>query len=96
MRLINADALAMHLADWQLSSGEEERDVIEEAIRAINEAPTIDAVPVVRCKDCKCSNVYQVDSDFKMERWCDGGFIPKSVQDDDYCSWGERKDNETN
>ena len=60
----------------------------------IGKQPTVDAVPVVPCKDCKWSNVYQVDSNFPMERWCDGGFIPKSVQDYDYCSWGERKDDE--
>lgn len=78
-------------------------DKLERAIGYLHEigwmqehdkALTENAVPVVRCKDCKWSDVYQVDSNFQMERWCDGGFIPKSVQDYDYCSWGERKDDE--
>ena len=98
MRLIDADALASALNNGRLKE-QTGRAVpfnagVAFALTMVEYAPTIDAVPVVRCKDCKCSNVYQVDSDFKMERWCDGGFIPKSVQDDDYCSWGERKDNE--
>ena len=41
MRLIDADAL--DTAPW-----EEPGD----AVKAIRNAPTIDAVPVVRCKDC--------------------------------------------
>ena len=92
MRLINADALAMHLADWQLSSGEEERDVIEEAIRAINEAPTIDAVPVVRCKDCKWGDHYKgIDGNryYRCTEHLRAGYMPT-----DFCSLGERKDNE--
>ena len=46
MRLIDADALAMHLADWQLSACSDQYDTIEEAIDAVAGAPTIDAVPV--------------------------------------------------
>ncbi len=58
MRLIDADALAMHLADWQLSSDKEDRDVIEEAIRAIDNTPTIDAVPKAQCLDCQFNGKY--------------------------------------
>lgn len=45
MRLIDADALAMHMADWQLSACSDQCDTIEEAIDAVTSAPTIDAVP---------------------------------------------------
>lgn len=98
MRLIDADAL-MEQPVWLCggwvgdSYAEGYMDALDKVEETVKSAPTIDAEPVVRCKDCKWSNVYQVDSDFPMERWCDGGFIPKSVQDDDYCSWAERKDN---
>jgi len=95
MRLVDAEAksLLMELSTYSRYTGIDEAP-IETAVDAIHQAPTIDAVPVVRCKDCKWSNVYQVDSDFPMERWCNGSFIPKTVQDYDYCSWGERKDDE--
>lgn len=44
MRLINADALENEF-------GISDADII--AKEAIRDAPTIDAVPVVRCRDCK-------------------------------------------
>ena len=44
MRLIDADALAMHMADWQLSASSDQYSTIEEAIDAVVGAPTIDAV----------------------------------------------------
>lgn len=56
--------------------------------RVIGEQLTVDAVEVVRCKDCK----------FNCNGECSGPFIvgPHDecivVLDDDYCSWGERKE----
>lgn len=51
-------------------------------VSAIQNAPTIDAVRVIRCKDC---------------RWKYGAncvrFAEVSVKADDYCSRGERKHN---
>lgn len=52
MRLIDADALVMHMADWQLCADQDQWQAIEEVTQVIDSAPTIDAVPVVRCKDC--------------------------------------------
>ena len=47
--------------------------------RAIERAPAVDAVPVVRCRDCK--NRYE-------DSWCE------YADDDDnfYCARGERKE----
>lgn len=47
-----------------------------------------DFVEVVRCKDCKYSRVYALDSNEEPQRWCTAGIV-KAVDDDDYCSWGE-------
>lgn len=60
-----------------------------EAHRVIQEMPTVDAVEVVRCKDCiwyekgKC-----------YEQYCNhpSHGIPYP-DDNDFCSYGERKDN---
>ena len=50
----------------------------------IDNAPTVDAVEVVRCKDCK----YNIGSKKCLNP--DSFFaVPK---DDDFCSYGERKD----
>lgn len=44
MRLIDADRLVSHLADWQVQEAPNGWEIIEEAIRAVNEATTIDPV----------------------------------------------------
>ena len=45
------------------------------------DAPTVDAVPVVRCKDCKA---YEKDCGY-----CEAmGF---TCEQDDFCSYGERR-----
>lgn len=51
----------------------------DDAVEAINGVPSIDAVPVIRCKDCK---------------WRDTWVCSISTKDDWFCPKGERKDNE--
>lgn len=48
--------------------------------QAVENAPTVDAVPVVRCKDCK------------HHRYCCRGSIP--MDDNGFCSAGERKEDD--
>lgn len=52
-------------------------------VMAVQNLPSIDAVEVVRCKDCM---LCQYDAIFK-QYWC----IGKPVKADDYCSMGVRK-----
>ncbi len=57
---------------------------------AINAIPTVDAVPVVRCKDCK-----HYDMGVCLKIYSDGNVHPAAWQrrkPDDFCSYGERKD----
>lgn len=60
-------------------------DVFTRGMSALKSLPTID---IVRCKDCKYSEVYLLDSNGEPQRWCKVG-LAKAVGDDDYCSWGE-------
>ena len=56
----------------------------------IDDAPTVDAVPVVRCKDCKF-----VGTDATCCLVCERegmGLRPFHVYHEDFCSRGERKD----
>ena len=92
MRLIDADALktkAIKCETFKLYDA----PVFFKAVgtKEIDRAPTIDAVPVVRCKDCKYrfkNNGHSKDGCPIIDAniWMDG---------DDFCSHGERKDNET-
>lgn len=54
----------------------------------IYNAPTVDAVEVVRCKDCRRSGVYTSGKLYKHQ---DGLTDPKR---DDFCSYGERREGE--
>ena len=68
--------------------------------------PTVDAVPVVRCKDCK----YQRKVWIEDKRYKFGGFLRVSCyrnddifashtvdgDDNDFCSYGEQKDGDGN
>ena len=58
----------------------------EDACCAIEDAPSIDAVEVVRCRYCKWYKTMYC----KMDRWTDliTVYVAKK---DDYCSYGERR-----
>lgn len=61
--------------------------------RRIQQQPTIDAVSVVRCKECK--HCKKKKGTFRGEPIffyrCEEH--NRDVESDDYCSWGERSDN---
>lgn len=60
----------------------------DRAIDAINDAPTVDAVEVVRCKDCKS---WQRNSGFtdSPNGFCFNHHM--MTNECDFCSYGERK-----
>lgn len=61
---------------------------LDELINRINNAHTVDAVPVVRCKDCKHYEIHRPKVLENCER--NGYLIPMSP--DDFCSYGERRE----
>ena len=98
MRLIDADALVSEFEWLKSVVCPCNRDEIEDAIRRIKNAPTIDAVPFVRCKDCKyghlCYPEKRFGEDAKPAYFCDAK--EKIVSVDGYCIYGERKDGADN
>lgn len=56
------------------------------AIEAL-EQPTVNAVPVVRCRNCKWYKTMYC----KMDRWTDLVTVYVAKKDD-YCSYGERRE----
>ena len=84
MRLIDADALRQ---DW-LENGQNEYVYDTNAVLySIDEAPPIDAVPVVRCKDCRMF----VDNKKALVTYCRRRLANITVRLDDFCSYGERR-----
>ena len=97
MRLIDAELLLYGLAGIHVrTNGMCKTTELE---NLLNNAPTVDAVEVVRCKDCKHWNI----SPGTGGNWgeCDkigdrdkegGASIDLDTYHDDYCSSGERKE----
>ena len=86
MRLIDADALPVN-----------NRPTFFELLDAIEDAPTIDAAPAVRCKDCE----YFVSANGKDSgKPCGYGQcgLPTGIRGivcvDDFCSFGKQKEDD--
>ena len=61
---------------------------------AIDNAPAVDAVEVVRCKDCVCAMKNQPMSVGPLDgcTWCE--FVNRYVSPNDFCSRGETAERE--
>lgn len=65
-----------------------------DAVSLVGSQPSVDAVSVVRCKDCRYAGVHVVtDTHEIVGHWC-GLLDIDDVSDDDFCSFGKRKENE--
>ena len=67
---------------WNRRDGEEDKHVTD-----LDKFPTIDAVPAIRCRECKQGEVD--DPDFPDEYFCHAGCGWNNG--DFYCAYGERK-----
>ena len=87
MRLIDADEMIKNLKAMKTMYDAIELDGM---IRGLEQSKTIDAEPVVRCKDCKdyrngiCGKI-----EYIMDGYYHGTFEEK--RPDDFCSYGEKK-----
>ena len=59
----------------------------ESIIEYLKQEPTVDAVEVVRCRDCKHCDPENYHCDHSM-----GTAAPLKRKPDDFCSYGERKE----
>ena len=83
--LIDADELKLELK-WL----ECDRPVYHDVMSTIDDAPTVDAVEVIRCKDCEHSKYWYRDKHL-CYLWSETGI---GVFEDGYCSYGERRKDE--
>ena len=91
MRLIDADDTKKNILDQvELAKSlipisefiEIAESLSEDWCKQIDMMPTVDAVKVVRCKDCK----------YKKGSVCDYSAV--YVRPNGYCQWGERREDE--
>lgn len=87
-RLIDADNLDFTFDRRCFSEGDTQYvRGVDDAIGVVNNAPTIDAVPVVRCRECRhydhgCCVVKRYEGDDNII----------AMPPDGYCSYGQRKE----
>ena len=79
MRLIDADAVK-----FKFPYGFDNNGILMVPYNSckcsLDNTPTVDAVPVVRCREC---------THYNGHRHCD--YFCEAVLDDDFCSYGERR-----
>ena len=84
--------LTVHDRDGVRERGEDDPEEwiggINDAITAVEELPPIDAVPVVRCKDCKYNALHPNAGNTLCKQ---GVTLYQRV---DFCSLGERREND--
>ena len=93
MRLIDADWVLEHTKqyepsdeDWSVTGG----TAIRLIHNAIDNAPTVDAVPIVRCKDCKYGWKNTITGHIYCQR--DGRHSYEMVfEPNGFCNYGEIK-----
>lgn len=89
MRLIDADALDKRRIDYIVDGYAESVNDMTEWGMAIIEAPTIDAVKVVRCRECKHWEGEERNGFYYFET-CSRTKL--DALSDDFCSYGERRE----
>ena len=89
VRLIDAKLLTTNIAQIakNCARSDAQKALIGRILFMIENMPTIEAEPVVRCKDCK----YRQDDDFCGGRGCPAQLVP----DDGYCDRGARMDGDS-
>ena len=86
MRLIDADALMDAIEDGATFSTFEDELLADDFIK---KAPTVEAVPVVRCRECIRWRHSKTNTAAKV---CDWDRYEKT--ENDFCSWAKRKDDD--
>lgn len=93
MRLIDAAPLIEYFSGGDAAKSLAESISDQRFVEALKKAPTIDAVPVVRCKDCKhWKHIDEYIPHMECNIFCGAHEHGYPTSADDYCSYGERKE----
>lgn len=98
MRVIDADGLRRRIVAFCTGCSTTYLTV-ENIVMMINQADTVDAVPVVRCRDCitfEEIGKHPTNNGGTPFGYCyhwqyEQGMSPNEVDGNDFCSYGERK-----
>lgn len=90
------EAVKNEMLSWLGGDSHDYRDVVD----AIMDLPTVDALPVIRCRDCRWYLPNMMNSPFDtdgFDRWgglanCQNEMGVAECNEEDYCSFGERRE----
>ena len=85
-RLVDADELKLELKWLEI-----DKPVYHDVMSTIDEMPTVNAVEVVRCKDCKWASACYGDI---VRASKGGGEVHIPLGTDGYCSFAERREDD--
>ena len=91
-RLIDADKLIDFIDVGHLRHSGELCYSETEVANLLLHAPTVDAVEVVRCKDCKHYKPQKKSAHWENRANYCNRVVTIKMQPDDFCSYGKRKD----
>ena len=90
---INKEKLLKRYKNWlpqlTLKENEGDRRGVEICIAALESEPIVDAIEVVRCKDC----IRRYDTDECPMCFLSEGQYYEFTRNDGFCDFGERKEN---
>ena len=101
---MNNDLISRSWLLGQLDGLGDTRLIKRNFVALVTNAPTADAVPVVRCRECKHFRHYGKTSLFINGKNIKAGWCQRRISydeeyrmtADDFCSYGERKDGDRN
>lgn len=95
-RLIDANALKAGFDDGDCMKSLAEAIADKRFVKAIMQAPTIDAVPVVRCRECIHRGTYEcptTQEDYYYDDDDGSDYVMRDyTEDDGFCHKGEKMD----
>lgn len=91
MNLIDKDKLG--LTDFEIVSCKDYKEVLQKLLNKIDSAEAVDAVPVVRCKDCRHANECHKSVQYTRN---EPNTVTIGYSPIEWCSNGKRRDDETN
>lgn len=92
MRLIDAERIAKDIKKYNSDNWNQLTWSSKMVHDFILNAQRIDAVEVVRCKDCKYRKKYKVPQDDSI--WCTNRKALCESYENDFCSYGEKEESE--
>ena len=91
-RLIDADAAKLTANDYGMFRCQ--LGGLVDVVEFLNDMPTVDAVKVVRCKDCKHYKPQKKSAHWENRANYCNRIVTIKMRPDDFCSYGERKDDD--